>query len=109
MQPLRYEERGLRHDVRQVSVADRTHEFGQSIRTRFDDGEMGLSGESGGKLTWVAVGVLCVLYLIYPSLGIFELIPDSIPIVGSLDEAAATTGLWIALSRLNLNPFNRQK
>ena len=60
------------------------------------------------KLTWAAVGFVCVLYLVYPSLGIFELIPDALPIVGSLDEAAATTGLWIALTRLNLNPFNKR-
>ena len=60
-------------------------------------------------LVWGATALLCGLYLIYPSLGIFELIPDSIPLVGSLDEAAATTGLLFALSKLGWNPFDRTK
>jgi len=30
-----------------------------------------------------------LIYLIYPSLGLFELIPDAIPIVGNLDESVA--------------------
>lgn len=34
---------------------------------------------------------LSALYLVYPSLGIFELIPDALPFVGSIDEAAAMT------------------
>ena len=59
------------------------------------------------KIVNIIVAVLCGLYLIYPSLGVFELIPDALPLVGSLDEAAATTGLWLALSRLGLNPFSK--
>lgn len=57
---------------------------------------------------WIVVGIVCALYLVYPSLGIFELIPDAIPIIGSLDEAAATTGLLVSLSRLGLNPFTKK-
>ena len=30
------------------------------------------------------------IYLIFPTLGLFELIPDAIPLIGSLDEATAT-------------------
>jgi hypothetical protein len=30
-----------------------------------------------------------VLYLINPGLGVFELLPDNLPLVGNLDEAAA--------------------
>ncbi len=33
--------------------------------------------------------VLCVLYLLNPTAGIFELIPDNIPGVGNIDEGAA--------------------
>ena len=56
----------------------------------------------------ILVAIICGLYLIYPSWSVFELIPDAIPIVGSLDEAAATTGLLLSLSRLGLNPFSRR-
>lgn len=38
----------------------------------------------------VALAVLAFIYLVYPSLGVFELIPDAIPVIGSLDEASAT-------------------
>lgn len=38
----------------------------------------------------IALAVVAVIYLMYPSLGVFELIPDAIPIFGSIDEASAT-------------------
>ncbi len=38
----------------------------------------------------LGLGALALVYLIYPSLGVFELIPDAIPLIGSLDEATAT-------------------
>jgi uncharacterized membrane protein YkvA (DUF1232 family) len=34
-------------------------------------------------------GLLGLLYLLNPGAGIFELIPDNIPLIGNLDEAAA--------------------
>ncbi len=55
--------------------------------------------------TSLIVAGVCALYLVFPTLGVFELIPDAMPIIGSLDEAAATTGLWISLSKMGLNPF----
>jgi hypothetical protein len=43
------------------------------------------------KTLWaVFSGSLGVLYLLNPTAGFFELIPDTIPFVGNLDEAAAT-------------------
>jgi uncharacterized membrane protein YkvA (DUF1232 family) len=38
-------------------------------------------------------GGICLLYLINPTAGFLEFIPDNIPIIGNLDEAAAATGL----------------
>lgn len=34
-------------------------------------------------------GLLSLLYLMNPTAGVFELIPDNFPIIGNLDEAAA--------------------
>ena len=44
--------------------------------------------------------VLGLLYLLNPSAGIFELIPDVLPVVGNLDEAAATTLVVLGLQRI---------
>jgi uncharacterized membrane protein YkvA (DUF1232 family) len=44
------------------------------------------------------IGAISLLYLINPTAGIFELIPDNLPIIGNLDEGVATT---IIISCLN--------
>ena len=56
------------------------------------------------KTFYLMMAAVCGLYLIYPSLGVFELIPDAIPVVGSLDEAAATAGLLYSLNGLGWLP-----
>lgn len=35
-------------------------------------------------------GLLSALYLANPTLGVFELLPDNIPMVGNVDEATAS-------------------
>jgi uncharacterized membrane protein YkvA (DUF1232 family) len=37
----------------------------------------------------IVVGLLCLIYLVNPTAGVFELIPDNIPGIGNLDEATA--------------------
>ena len=37
---------------------------------------------------WIGM-LLSVLYLLNPTAGIFELLPDALPVIGNLDEAAA--------------------
>jgi uncharacterized membrane protein YkvA (DUF1232 family) len=45
-----------------------------------------------GAVLGIALGIL---YLLNPTAGVLELIPDNIPLIGNLDEAAATTlVLW---------------
>lgn len=57
---------------------------------------------AGGKIVaWICVG-LSALYLTYPSMSVFELIPDAVPIIGSLDEATATLLLLGALEYLGM-------
>lgn len=38
----------------------------------------------------VVAGIICIIYLLNPDAGVLELIPDNIPIIGNLDEVAAT-------------------
>ena len=52
------------------------------------------------------IGVLSAIYLINPSMGVFELLPDNLPFVGNLDEAAATTLLLSALSYFGIDLHN---
>jgi uncharacterized membrane protein YkvA (DUF1232 family) len=35
------------------------------------------------------VGLVSAIYLVNPTAGIFELIPDNVPFIGNLDEGAA--------------------
>lgn len=55
---------------------------------------------NGKKIGAVLVGFLSVVYLLNPTLGIFEFIPDNIPGFGNLDEGAAGALLIWAISVL---------
>jgi hypothetical protein len=56
------------------------------------------------KRTFVlAAGVISVLYLLNPTAGIFELIPDNIPFLGNLDEFTAAALLLDCLAYFGLN------
>jgi hypothetical protein len=60
------------------------------------------SGSRGciGSVSALAGVVLGGLYLTNPTAGLIELIPDTIPLFGNLDEAAATTMLVLGLQYL---------
>ncbi len=45
----------------------------------------------------ILLGLLSTIYLLNPTAGFFELIPDNIPIIGNLDEAAAVALLVMCL------------
>ena len=62
----------------------------------------------GGWSKFLAILVLLLsgLYLINPTLGVFELLPDNLPLVGNLDEAFFTLAFVSALASLGLRiPF----
>ncbi len=49
------------------------------------------------KLSIFLLGLICLIYLLNPGAGIFELIPDNLPLIGNLDEAAAAATLLMCL------------
>lgn len=49
------------------------------------------------KLFVALVGFLSFVYLVNPTFGVFEFLPDNLPLVGNLDEATATMVLLGAL------------
>lgn len=44
------------------------------------------------------VGTLAAIYLVNPTFGVFEFLPDNIPLLGNLDESTATLLLISALA-----------
>ncbi|MGI8604328.1 MAG: YkvA family protein [Verrucomicrobiales bacterium] len=55
------------------------------------------------SLVVAAMGALALVYLINPTAGLLEFIPDNFPIFGNLDEAAATTLLLACLAYFGLD------
>jgi uncharacterized membrane protein YkvA (DUF1232 family) len=51
------------------------------------------------------LGALCLLYLLNPTMGFFELIPDRLPIIGNIDEVFITGVLLKCLAYFGYNPF----
>lgn len=51
----------------------------------------------------IVLGGLAALYLFNPTMGVFELIPDNIPVIGNLDEAAASIILLAALRHFGVD------
>jgi hypothetical protein len=51
----------------------------------------------------LAIGALMLIYLVNPTAGILELLPDNLPFVGNLDEAGATLILLRVLAYYGIN------
>jgi len=46
-------------------------------------------GRALKELVIIVVAIIATIYLLNPTAGILELLPDNLPVVGNLDEAAA--------------------
>lgn len=57
----------------------------------------------------VIAGVVGAIYLLNPTAGLIELIPDNLPIVGNLDEAAATALVINAFLQFRRGKRERQR
>ena len=51
----------------------------------------------------MVLGGLSLLYILNPGAGFVEFIPDNLPVIGNLDEAAATVVLLNCLAYLGLD------
>ena len=51
----------------------------------------------------IVLGGLSLVYLLNPTAGFLELIPDNIPVIGNLDEVAATVLLLNCLAYFGLD------
>jgi len=54
----------------------------------------------------IIIGLLSGLYLLNPGAGVFELIPDNIPLLGNLDEASAVMLLMACFRYFNIDLSN---
>lgn len=54
----------------------------------------------GFPVAGVVVGAVCLIYLINPTAGVLEFLPDNLPFIGNLDEMAAATGLLASLASI---------
>jgi len=46
----------------------------------------------------IIVAIIAAIYLVNPTAGVFELLPDNLPLVGNLDEGAAVALLMNTLA-----------
>lgn len=58
------------------------------------------------KLSVAVAGVFAVIYLLNPTAGFIELIPDAFPIIGNLDEAGAVLIIVAALRHFGIDLNN---
>jgi uncharacterized membrane protein YkvA (DUF1232 family) len=64
------------------------------------------------KVIVFCVALLSTVYILNPTAGLFEIIPDNLPLIGNLDEAAAVALLLMCLSYFGIdlpNIFKRDK
>jgi hypothetical protein len=55
------------------------------------------------KVLVFGLGLLSALYIINPTMGVFELIPDNLPVIGNLDEVMATLLLLRCLAYFGID------
>lgn len=53
----------------------------------------------------IVLGLLSIVYLINPTAGVFELLPDNIPFVGNVDETLAAYILYSCIEYFRGRPI----
>jgi hypothetical protein len=63
-------------------------------KKNFSDNFAPLSSKGWPKWTVYLLSFLGFIYLLNPTAGIIEILPDTLPLVGNIDEGAAALALW---------------
>ena len=53
-----------------------------------------LSSRGWPKWLVYLMSIISLIYLINPTWGVFEILPDNLPWIGNIDEGAAAIALW---------------
>jgi len=74
-------------------------------KSNFDSEQVGrytrpLSSRGFPRWLVFLLAVLGFLYILNPTMGIFELLPDNLPIVGNIDDGLAALLLWFGIVEL---------
>ncbi len=83
-------------------MSDEFQDFGEELTEPVEGEVVPASRQQSGwakALAWTTI-ILGGLYIINPSLGVIELLPDPIPIIGNLDEAAVMLLIFGAMRYL---------
>ncbi len=59
--------------------------------------------DNSKKLFAIAGGIIGIIYILNPTAGIIEFIPDNIPFIGNLDEAGAIVLVLGCLRYFNID------
>ncbi len=55
------------------------------------------------RIVVFCLGLFSAIYILNPTAGLFEIIPDNVPFIGNLDEAAAVALLLMCLKYFGIN------
>ena len=91
-----------------MSPVESNKKYSAPLKGELEDGTESQTHKGLPKLAYVGIALFCVFYLINPTAGVIEFIPDNFPIIGNIDEATATAGLLYSLSGLGLIPWARK-
>ena len=61
-----------------------------------------LSSKGWPKWSVYILSIVGCIYLLNPGAGILELLPDSLPLVGNLDEGAAALAIWYGILEIKM-------
>lgn len=81
----------------------RSADAAESGRTTREDPDARPPRKLGTSIVVGALGVFSVVYLLNPTAGFIEFIPDNVPIFGNLDEAAITALLITCLAYFGID------
>ncbi|MBD3387837.1 MAG: DUF1232 domain-containing protein [Candidatus Altiarchaeales archaeon] len=59
------------------------------------------------KVFWLLASLASAAYMLNPGMGVFELIPDNLPVIGNFDEMWAVIILLRSLVELKLVPEDK--